>query len=357
MVLNKNIIAGLFLSGTMLLGFNGYAGNEDRAGSAGSTELNINPWARNAGWGMAGMSSINGLEAMYSNMAGLAYTRGTEIVFCRSNWLGQASGIGLNAFGFAQKLGESGALGISMASFNYGDIQITTTELPEGGLGSYSPSSMNITLGYAKKFSPTISGGLAIKVISTQMTNVRTQGVALDAGIRYVTGENEKIKFGISLKNVGPPMSYKGDGLSIEMENLETELLLTTEQRAASYELPSQLNIGASYDFIFSEKSKLITALTYTSNSFTRDQWRLGLEYMLKSEKVHFTLRGGYVYESEVFSLENRATALTGPTGGFSVDFPVGENGTAIGLDYAVRTSALGFIHTVGAKINIGGGE
>lgn len=357
MVLNKKILVGLLLGGSMLFSFNGHAGNEDRAGSAGSTELNINPWARNAGWGMAGMSSINGLEAMYSNMAGLAYTGGTEIVFSRSNWLGQASGIGLNAFGFAQKLGETGALGISLSSFNYGDIQITTTELPEGGLGTYSPSSMNINLGYAKKFSNTISGGLAVKVISTQMTNVRTQGVALDAGIRYVTGENEQIKFGISLRNVGPPMSYKGDGLSIEMQNLETEITLTSVQRAASYELPSQLNIGASYDFIFSEKSVLVGALTYTSNSFTRDQWRLGVEYKLKSEKVHFVVRGGYVYESNIYSKENRATALTGPTGGFTVDFPVGENGTALGLDYAVRTSALGLIHTVGAKINIGGGE
>lgn len=357
MVLNKKILIGLLLSGSMMFSIDGHAGNEDRAGSAGSTELNINPWARNAGWGMAGMSSIDGLEAMYSNMAGLAYTRGTEIVFSRSNWLGQASGIGLNAFGFAQKLGETGALGLSLSSFNYGDIQITTTELPEGGLGTYSPSSMNINLGYAKKFSNTISGGLAIKVISTQMTNVRTQGVALDAGIRYVTGENEQIKFGISLRNVGPPMSYKGDGLSIEMQNLDTELSLTTEQRAASYELPSQLNIGASYDFIFSEKSVLVAGLTYTSNSFTRDQWRLGLQYKLKSEKVHFIIRGGYVYESDIISKENRATALTGPTGGFTVDFPVGENGTALGLDYAVRTSALGLIHTVGAKINIGGGE
>lgn len=357
MVLNKKILVGLLLGGSMMFSFNVHAGNEDRAGSAGSTELNINPWARNAGWGMAGMSSINGLEAMYSNMAGLAYTGGTEIVFSRSNWLGQASGIGLNAFGFAQKLGETGALGISLSSFNYGDIQITTTELPEGGLGTYSPSSMNINLGYAKKFSNTISGGLAVKVISTQMTNVRTQGVALDAGIRYVTGENEQIKFGISLRNVGPPMSYKGDGLSIEMQNLETEITLTSVQRAASYELPSQLNIGASYDFIFSEKSVLVGALTYTSNSFTRDQWRLGVEYKLKSEKVHFVVRGGYVYESNIYSKENRATALTGPTGGFTVDFPVGENGTALGLDYAVRTSALGLIHTVGAKINIGGGE
>ena len=355
MISSKNIIIGALIAGGSIFSTsNAFAGNEDRAGSAGSTELNINPWARSAGWGSAGLSSINGLESMYSNVAGLAFTKGTEIAFCRTNWLGQATDIGLNSFGLAKKLGETGAFGLSMTSFNYGEIPITTTELPEGGLGNYSPSALSINLAYAKQFSPSISGGLALKIVSQSMTNVRTQGVAIDAGIRYVTGENDQIKFGISLRNVGPPMKYKGDGLALEMENLDTELLLTSEQRAATYELPSQLNIGASYDFIINEKSVLVAALTYSSNSFTRDQWRIGAQYKLMSEKVHFLVRAGYVYESDIFSKENIATALTGPTAGLTVDFPVGENGTALGLDYAVRTSALGIIHTVGAKITIG---
>lgn len=355
MISSKNIFIGAaILGGTFLSPSSLLAGNEDRAGSAGSTELNVNPWARSAGWGTAGLSSIKGLESMYSNVAGLAFTEGTELSFSRSNWLGQATDIGLNAFGLAKKVGETGAFGLSLVSFNYGEIPITTTELPEGGLGNYSPSALNISLAYAKQFSPSISGGLSVKVISQSMTNVKTQGVALDAGIRYVTGERDQIKFGISLRNVGPTLKYQGDGLAQEMQNLDTELLLTTEQRSASYELPSQLNIGASYDFELGEKSILVGALTYTSNSFTRDQWRVGAEYVLKSDKVHLTLRAGYVYESDLLSKENIATALTGPSGGLSVDFPVGENGTKLGLDYAVRTSALGLIHSVGAKITIG---
>jgi hypothetical protein len=355
MISSKNIIIGAILAGSSLLSaLPTYAGNEDRAGSAGASELNINPWARSAGWGSAGLSSINGLESMYFNVAGLAFTEGTEISFGRTNWLGQGTDIGLNAFGFAKKLGETGALGLTLTSFNYGDIPITTTELPEGGLGNYTPSALNLGLAYSKQFSTSISGGLVLKVVSQSMTNIRTQGVAIDAGIRYVTGENDQIKFGISLRNVGPPMKYSGDGLALEMQNLDTDLLLTSEQRSASFELPSQLNIGFSYDFILNEKSLLVAALTYTSNSFTRDQWRVGAEYKLKSSKVHFILRGGYVYESDIVSKENIATALTGPTGGLTVDFPVGENGTILGLDYAVRTSALGVIHTVGAKITIG---
>ena len=72
---------------------------------------------------------------------------------------------------------------------------------------------MNFNLAYAKKFSSSISGGLNLKVVSQSISNVRAQGMAFDAGIRYVTGDQEHIKFAISLKNVGPPMSFSGDGL------------------------------------------------------------------------------------------------------------------------------------------------
>lgn len=51
------------------------AGNKDRSGQAGASELLINPWARSTGWGNAGMSSIKGLEAIWSNVGGLAFTQ------------------------------------------------------------------------------------------------------------------------------------------------------------------------------------------------------------------------------------------------------------------------------------------
>ena len=51
-------------------------------------------------------------------------------------------------------------------------------------------------------------------MISESISNLKANGVALDAGIRYVTGEQDQIKFGIALKNVGPVMRFKGDGLA-----------------------------------------------------------------------------------------------------------------------------------------------
>ena len=353
----NKIIRTFFLSLLLTSFVNVNAGNEDRAGSAGATELLINPWARSSGWADAAVSSITGLEAIFTNVAGLAYADKTELAFARTNWLGQISGIGLNSAGLAQRVGETSVIGISVVSMNFGYIPITTTELPEGGIGNFSPRAMNFNLAYAKQFSSSISGGLNLKVVSNSISNVSAQGVAIDAGIRYVTGENDHIKFAISLKNVGPPIEFSGDGLSLDILNPATHnnpLLMASQQRVSSFELPSQLHIGASYDFLFNESNTLTLATTFTSNSFSKDQWRFGGQYVLKSSKAHFILRGGLVYEKDLFNADLVTTALTGPTGGFTVDFPMGENGTTLGLDYAYRPSSLGGIHTVGGRINLG---
>ena len=331
-----------------------WAGNEDRSGSAGATDLLINPWARSSAWGSAGLSSVNGLEAVFLNVAGLAYADQTEVQFCRTNWMGNISGIGLNSAGLAQRVGEAGVLGISFVSLNYGDIEITTTALPEGGIGYFNPSSTNFTVSYAKKFSSSISGGMNLKVVSQSISNVSAQGVAIDAGIRYVTGDQDNIKFAISLKNVGPPMSYSGDGLSLDMLNPSTSLSIGMVQRSSSFEMPSQLSIGTSYDFIFSENSVLTAAGSFSANSFSRDQFHGGLKWKVKTDKASFGLMGGFVYEQGIFNADEMATALSGPCGGFSFEFPFGDSGSNIGINYAYRQSVLGGIHTVGGRINIG---
>ena len=84
-----------------------------------------------------------------------------------------------------------------------------------------------------------------------------------------------------------------------------------------------------------------------------KDAFSVLREYTLKTEKASFTLRGGFVYEESLFNSVEVSTALSGPSGGFSFNFPFGESGSDIGIDYAYRQSILGGIHSVGARINI----
>ncbi|HET6243486.1 MAG: PorV/PorQ family protein [Bacteroidetes bacterium] len=353
--MNRYLKFAFAVVGSAILCSNGIAGNKDRAGQAGGSALLINPWARSTGWGGANTASVSGIEAMSLNVAGIAFTKKTEIVFAHTNWLNISGSIddniNINAFGLSQRVGETGVIGLSVLSMNFGDVMVTTVDLPEGGLGNFSPSYSVIGLSYAKEFSNSIYGGLTLKMVSEKIANAGATGVAIDAGVRYVTGENDKIKFGIALRNVGPPMKFKGDGLSIRGVIPTTGASLTVEQRTSPYELPSMINIGASYDFKLLEDHRLTLAGNFASNSFTRDQILLGLEYGFKN---YFMLRGGYAYEEGITSVSDRVTAFTGPSAGATFELPLNDKGTTFGFDYSYRaTNPFNGVHSLGVRINL----
>jgi len=127
------------------------AGNPDRAGSAGASHLLINPWARGSGMSNSNMASVTGIEATWQNVAGLAFVDRTELMFTNTQYF-VGTGISINSLGFAQKVGESSVLGISVMTMSFGDIDITTEDLPEGGIGSFSPSLANIGVSLQKHF-------------------------------------------------------------------------------------------------------------------------------------------------------------------------------------------------------------
>ena len=328
------------------------AGNPDRVGQAGATELLINPWARSSGWGGANSGGIHGLEAQFFNVAGTAATKKTEVLFSHTAYL-QGTDMSINAFGLSQKVGEAGVLSLSVMSLSFGDIQVTTTELPEGGIGEYTPQFINLGISYAKVFSNSIYGGINFKIISESISNVTASGIAIDAGIQYITGTNDdrnNVKFGIALKNIGTPLTFGGDGLSTRVFAPATShnYQLTVEQRSSGFEIPSLLNIGATYDFDLALDHKLTVAGTFTSNSFTNDLFIVGLEYRFRNM---FMLRGGFAYEKDIFDDLLRTTVYKGPSAGATIDVPMGKSGKSFGIDYSFRaTDPWDGVHSFGIR-------
>ncbi len=342
-----NLIFLLSLS----LNFPLFAGNEDRVGSAGASQLLINPWARSIALGDASVASVNGIESSYINIAGLTSISKAQIKVNHTNWLSSAS-IGFYSVGYGQKLDSTSFISIAVQSMSFGDNNITTVDNPEGGIGVFSPKTSIINFGYAKLFTKNVSGGLNFKLVSESISNLSATGIAFDAGIKYVM-DNQRLKIGITLKNLGPKMNLSGDGLATEISYVSTEKNATLEQRSQPYEIPSLLNMGTSYDLIKDSVQVFTTMFSFTANSFSNDQYRFGFDYGFKTETLSFGLRAGYVYEKNLFSEANRSSALTGLTAGFSTDFLVSKS-TAIGIEYAVRTSTpFGLIHTFGATIAI----
>jgi hypothetical protein len=334
--MNIRVYTILFFS---MLFLNLQAGNPDRQGQAGASELLMNPWGRSAGLHSMSTSSVQGVEAMRINIAGLSRINKLEFALS-NNRLYSGTGMNLNSLGFASKLGKSGAFGIELASLDFGDIPITTANQPGGTGGSFSPSFIQLALGYSFTYANKISVGMLVRGITESIPNVSAFGFAIDAGVQYVSGEKDNFKLGISLRNVGSPMVMGGEGLSVKRTNPDPKggasYDLTYDARAASFELPSMLNIGVSYDIYMGSTNYFRVLTNFTSNAFSKDQVGLGGEFSFMNQVV---LRAAYKLDLGESDIETNSI-YTGFAGGASLELPINKSkSNNLGIDYAYRAT------------------
>lgn len=339
-------IAAIALSATA------FAGNKDRSGQAGATELNINPWGASAGLFGANTSNVRGIEAMKGNIAGLSLTDGTEIGAAYNIYL-KGANVNVYNLSFAQSFGKDGSLGVfglSLTGMGFGDITITDYNNPAGGVGTYSPSLFNIQFGYAKSFSHAIHAGFGVTFVSEQITDAGATGAAFEAGVQYTTGLRDNFHFGVTLRNVGTNMRFTGEGFSVNSEAPQnTGYSFNTQTPGEKFEMPTYLNIGAAYDIYLDgkhlekvddlPKHRLTPMAGFTSNSSKNDYIHVGLEYAYSEM---FMLRGGYRYENSIADEALSATFFTGWSAGASVCTNNGhsDNGSRFIFDYAFRPTS-----------------
>jgi hypothetical protein len=343
-----------------LLATGAFAGNEQKSGQAGATELLINPWARSSGMASSHTAGIRGVEAIRLNVGGLSRVKGTEVSFCNTQWL-KGSDINIYALGLAQPIGDNGGvIGMEIMSLDLGTFYNTTVNNPDSNI-EFDTRFLNIGLSYSKAFSRSIYGGITVRIISESVPDASAQGVAFDAGIQYVTnlgspseddstGTEGNLRFGVSLKNVGPAMNFSGDGLSVRGQISTGTFETAINPGAQSFELPSSLNIGAAYDWNIVKDHRLTFAGNFNSNSFTKDQLQGGIEYAFMNM---FMVRAGLDYQKNVFSKAETRFAHNGPTFGATAQVPFGiGKSKSFGVDYSFRTSnPFSGSHSIGVNL------
>lgn len=336
----------LLLCGGILM-----AGNPDRKGAAGAGELLMNPWTRSAGLHTIFTSGITGIESTRLNIAGLARISKTEIAFGNMQYL-VGTNISINSLGIAQKVGKRGVFGLDIMVFDFGDIRVTTTDQPEGTGANYSPTWANLALSYATSFENKVSVGLSARFIMENITDIRASGIAIDAGVQYVNGVKDNFKLGLSLRNLGTPMKFSGEGFTT-LKQTENNYNLAYDQRSSNYELPVTLNIGTSYDFYFGDAVRFTPIANFTSNSFSQDQLGIGAEVGIIDEVLQ--LRGAYKFDLQTTSIEER-DIYTGLAIGASANIYLSkETGAKLGIDYAYRpTRVFSGTHNFGLRLNFG---
>jgi hypothetical protein len=315
----------------LILPSSAYAGDVNRAGTAGAQELLIPVGARDLALGGSSVASTNGVEAIYWNPAGLAKTNGVETMFSHLSYfadIGVVYGaVGINA-------GDFGNLGISLKSINFGNIPVTTEDLPDGTGQTYSPIYLTTGVTYARMLSDRISVGATINIINESIMSTSATAMGVDVGVRYDGIGIPELKLAVVLKNIGTNITFGGSGLyrsgatTSDLRGTQTYSLV-----AASAELPSQMEIGLAYDYKIDENLGVSVFSDFENNNYSSDVWKLGAEFSFENL---FFLRGGYTFApNDPVDATGSASYLYDYTLGAGINYDLG--GVNVTLDYAFR--------------------
>jgi outer membrane protein OmpA-like peptidoglycan-associated protein len=344
-------------------GIAGKAGNSDRIGESGAFELLINTQARTMGLMGINSANVRGIDALGSNIAGLAHNKGMSVFSNYTSWL-STTGTSLFNVGVGGEVSNGNNIGFSIGYMTFGDIPRTSSTSPEP-LSTFSPFYLNLGLSYARVFGRGVRAGITGKLINESINNLSATGFALDAGMQYTTGEKEDFHFGVFIRNLGFPMKYSGDGLILNrpVPLGSSQYDLPFYNRAAKFELPTQFSIALSKDFYFGDKPsgsdvfckpmhRLSASTNFVYNGFTPNNYGLGFEYALKEM---ISLRAGFLYEDNALNKETTSRAHMGFAGGISYDWKVGKdrkkskNPTVLEISYNYRPSwVFGGTHNLG---------
>jgi len=306
-----------------------FAGGGRRNGTGGATELLIPVGARGIAMGSSTLSNSYGLEALFWNPANIARVgeHSTNVLFSHMEHIAD---IGVQYGAVSTDIESFGSIALSIKSLSIGEIPVTTVSNPDGTGAVFTPQFLTLGLTYARMLSDRISVGLTANLVTEKLDLVSATGIAFNVGVTYTNfADVPGLGIAFVMKNVGPQMKFDGSGLLIPAE---TPSLNRPGQfykvEAASFELPSQLEIGASYQYIVNEQNALQFSGIFANNNFYGDELKAGFEYGY--DKMFF-IRAGYSFAYDLDSDYN----TYGINAGVGLNYDLG--GVLLRVDYAYR--------------------
>jgi opacity protein-like surface antigen len=315
------------------------AGSGKRRGTASGVELLIPVGSRGTGLGGNVSSTISGIEAIYWNPAGLAVSStSAEVMFSHLRYIAD---INVNYAAASFRFG-AGSIGISVKSLDFGQIMETTELETEGTGGTLNPNFVTVGLTYSRQMTDRIAFGVTGKAVSEKVLSTSASTFAFDFGLQYATSV-KGLKLGVALKNLGPNLQFSGSDAETRLPPAGSEP--STRNRnfrvpLGSFELPTTLELGVSYDVSISDNNVLTVGGNFLNHNFGLDQYGVAAEYSFN--KMVF-VRGGYTvaYDPESNQFKSQDDEyLFGPSFGGGVNFKVSQN-MRMNFDYAYRVTEL----------------
>ena len=298
-----------------------------KTGTTAAKFLSIGIGPRANAMGGAFSSIADDPSAIYWNPAGIAYSDKFQAIFTYSDMFAD---IKLNYVGVIIPAGNLGNFAASVTAMNYGELQVTTENQPEGTGETFKPGSYAFGISYAKFITEDFSVGATAKLVTENIYHSNATGVSFDIGTIFKT-PFYGIRFASSITNYGTKMQITGDDLLIRYDvdpqragsNNTTDAYIATEK----FDLPLRLQIGISKDFLFLDDQRFTLAVDGIVPNDNKQSVNVGGELALFNNMI--SLRGGY----KALFLKDSQEGLTLGIG-FQYDRPGFIN---IGVDYAYQ--------------------
>ena len=216
-----------------------------RSGAMGDVGIAISPDANSQFWNMSKLAMSN-KDAGFS----MTYTPWLKDLV-PDIFLAYIAGYAK----FGEKENKNQAISFSMRYFSLGDINYTTIDAQQAGTGK--PREFSLDLGYSRKLSENLSIGLSGKYIHSNIIN----GAGNSNGVTYKPGNAAAVDFGLFYTK---PLKTNDD---IEGSSINAGLVISNIGNKISYSgnrkdfIPTNLGIGAAYNYQVDEFNKLTIAL------------------------------------------------------------------------------------------------
>ena len=248
-----------WMMGMMLAAFPAFG--QSKTGTTIGDFLLIEPSARLAGMGNAGVSSPEGLDAVYFNPAVIGLLHNYNVQFTHSAWLAD---IKYDYVAVSLPVGKWGSVATSLTSLNSGDIDVRTVTQPLGTGERYSVSDVAIGVGYGRQITDRFSAGGRVTYLQETIWHTSLNTMVFDLGTLYQVSDHG-LRIGASLSNFGTQGRFSGRDLAIVYDGDPNRYgdngTLPAEVYTDAFDVPTLFRVGLGMPFRLNPRTELKLAV------------------------------------------------------------------------------------------------
>lgn len=272
--MNRRFLAALLATALAA----GAAGAQTNTGTTIGQFMLIEPDARIAGMGNAGVSMYEGLRAVFYNPAAIGRVRSLEAVFSHSEWIAD---ITYDWVGVAVPLGDRGTVYGTVTALNSGEMDVRTVDQPLGTGERFRVSDVALSVGYGRQVSQRFSAGGQVNYAQETIWHTSAATVTFNVGTFYRVSENG-LRIGSSLSNFGTRGAFDGRDLRFTYDNVPDQngdnSTLPAERFADSFSVPVLFRVGIGLPVVLNDVNRLMLVADAFHPNDNSESVSLGVE-------------------------------------------------------------------------------